>query len=244
MAKYKNIYESWKKDPIQFWKNLSKDIDWNTKPSKILDDEKTPFNRWFPEATLNTSYNAIDRHVIAGKGDQDAIIYDSPITNVKRKISYSELQYQVSQFAGALLKQGVQKGDRVIIYMPMIPEAIVSMLACARIGAVHSVVFGGFASNELAIRIDDCKPKVMISASCGHEPNRIIEYKPLLNKAIEIAKHKVNKCIIFQREALKAELYINQDIDWYDAIKDVPLVDPVEVSANDPLYILYTSGTT
>ena len=244
MAKYKNIYESWKKNPINFWKNLSRDIDWSTKPSKILDDKKAPFYRWFPGATLNTSYNAIDRHVIAGKGEQDAIIYDSPITNVKRKISYLELQYQVSQFAGALLKQGVQKGDRVIIYMPMIPESIVSMLACARIGAVHSVVFGGFASNELAIRIDDCKPKVIISASCGHEPNRIIEYKPLLNKAIEIAKHKVNKCIIFQRETLKAELDINQDIDWYDAIKDVPLADPIEVSANDPLYILYTSGTT
>ena len=164
MASFKNIYESWKKNQIQFWRNQSEDIVWKTKPSKILDDTNAPFYKWFPEATLNTSYNAIDRHVIAGRGEQDAIIYDSPITNVKRKISYSQLQYQVSQFAGALLNQGLQKGDRVIIYMPMIPEAIVSMLACARIGAVHSVVFGGFASKELAIRIDDCKPKIIISS--------------------------------------------------------------------------------
>ena len=185
MANFKNVYESWKKNQIQFWKYQSEDIVWKTKPSKILDDTNAPFYKWFPKATLNTSYNAIDRHVNAGRGEQDAIIYDSPITNVKSKISYSQLQYQVSQFAGALLNQGVQKGDRIIIYMPMIPEAIVSMLACTRIGAVHSVVFGGFASNELAIRIDDCKPKVVISASCGHEPNKIIEYKPLLNKAIQ-----------------------------------------------------------
>ena len=214
------------------------------KPKKILDKENIPFYKWFPDGILNTCFNAIDRHVINGRGEQDAIIYDSPITNVKQKISYSQMLFRVSQFSGALIKQGVKKSDRVIIYMPMIPEAVIAMLACARIGAVHSVVFGGFASNELAIRIDDCKPKVIVSASCGHEPNKIIEYKPLLSKALEIAKHQVSKCIIFQRNSLNVDLDPNLDIDWNEAILDVELASPVEVQANDPLYILYTSGTT
>ena len=244
MAYYKDIYESWKKNPLQFWDQQSNDIDWIRKPKKILDDENIPFYKWFPDGVLNTCFNAIDRHVIDGRGEQDAIIYDSPITNVKQKISYSQLLFRVSQFSGALRKQGVEKSDRVIIYMPMIPEAVIAMLACARIGAVHSVVFGGFASNELAVRIDDCKPKVIVSASCGHEPNKIIEYKPLLSKALELAKHQVSKCIIFQRNSLKVDLDRNLDIDWNEAIVDVDLVSPVEVQANDPLYILYTSGTT
>ena len=244
MAYYKDIYESWKKNPLQFWDQQSNDIDWIRKPKKILDDENIPFYKWFPDGVLNTCFNAIDRHVIDGRGEQDAIIYDSPITNVKQKISYSQLLFRVSQFSGALRKQGVEKSDRVIIYMPMIPEAVIAMLACARIGAVHSVVFGGFASNELAVRIDDCKPKVIVSASCGHEPNKIIEYKPLLSKALELAKHQVSKCIIFQRNSLKVDLDPNLDIDWNEAIVDVDLVSPVEVQANDPLYILYTSGTT
>ena len=244
MAYYKDIYESWKKNPLQFWDKQSNDIDWIRKPKKILDDENIPFYKWFPDGILNTCFNAIDRHVINGRGEQDAIIYDSPITNVKQKISYSQLLFRVSQFSGALIKQGVEKSDRVIIYMPMIPEAVIAMLACARIGAVHSVVFGGFASNELAIRIDDCKPKVIVSASCGHEPNKIIEYKPLLSKALEIAKHQVSKCIIFQRNSLNVDLDPNLDIDWNEAILDVELASPVEVQANDPLYILYTSGTT
>ena len=244
MAYYKDIYESWKKNPLQFWDKQSNDIDWIRKPKKILDDENIPFYKWFPDGILNTCFNAIDRHVINGRGEQDAIIYDSPITNVKQKISYSQLLFRVSQFSGALIKQGVKKSDRVIIYMPMIPEAVIAMLACARIGAVHSVVFGGFASNELAIRIDDCKPKVIVSASCGHEPNKIIEYKPLLSKALEIAKHQVSKCIIFQRNSLNADLNPNLDIDWNEAILDAELASPVEVQANDPLYILYTSGTT
>ena len=244
MAYYKDIYESWKKNPLQFWDQQSNDIDWIRKPKKILDDENIPFYKWFPDGVLNTCFNAIDRHVIDGRGEQDAIIYDSPITNVKQKISYSQLLFRVSQFSGALRKQGVEKSDRVIIYMPMIPEAVIAMLACARIGAVHSVVFGGFASNELAVRIDDCKPKVIVSASCGHEPNKIIKYKPLLSKALELAKHQVSKCIIFQRNSLKVDLDPNLDIDWNEAIVDVELANPVEVQANDPLYILYTSGTT
>jgi len=244
LAYYKDIYESWKKNPLQFWDQQSNDIDWIRKPKKILDDENIPFYKWFPDGVLNTCFNAIDRHVIDGRGEQDAIIYDSPITNVKQKISYSQLLFRVSQFSGALRKQGIEKSDRVIIYMPMIPEAVIAMLACARIGAVHSVVFGGFASNELAVRIDDCKPKVIVSASCGHEPNKIIKYKPLLSKALELAKHQVSKCIIFQRNSLKVDLDPNLDIDWNEAIVDVELANPVEVQANDPLYILYTSGTT
>ena len=244
MGSYKKIYENWKEDQLKFWKEQSEDINWDKKPQKILDDSKSPFYNWFPDASLNTCYNAVDRHVLSGRGNQIAIIYDSPVTNVKKKLTYEQLQSQIIQFSGALKKLGVVKGDRVIIYMPMIPEAVVAMLACARIGAIHSVVFGGFASNELATRIDDCQPKVIVSASCGHEASKIIKYKPLLDKAAEIAKHKVDKCIIYQRKSLQASLIPGQDIDWNDAIKDVTSPEPISVEANHPLYILYTSGTT
>ena len=244
MGNYKKIYDNWQKDPKTFWKEQSENIDWEKNPVKVLDDDNKPFYKWYSDGSLNTCFNAIDRHVINGRGEQDAILYDSPVTNTKKKITYSELKYQVSIFAGALKKLGVLKGDRVIIYMPMIPEALVAMLACSRLGAIHSVVFGGFASNELAVRIDDCKPKIIVSASCGHEPNRIVEYKPLLDNAIKIASHQVERCIIYQREALNVKLIPDQDIDWNEVVKDVSLTDPVEVQANDPLYILYTSGTT
>ena len=244
MGSYKKIYQSWKEDQLKFWKKQSEGIDWEKKPQKILDDSSLPFYKWFPDGRLNTCYNAIDRHVLSGKGNQTAIIYDSPVTNIKKKISYKRLQEQIIQFSGALKKLGVSKGDRVIIYMPMIPEAIIAMLACARIGAIHSVVFGGFASTELATRIDDCQPKLIVSASCGHEVNKIIKYKPLLDKAVELAKHKVEKCIIFQRESHQAPLNTGQDIDWNEAIKNVSSPEPLAVEANHPLYILYTSGTT
>ena len=202
MGNYKKIYYNWQKDPKTFWKEQSEKIDWERKPTKILDDDNKPFYKWYPDGILNTCFNAIDRHVQNGRGEQDAILYDSPVTNTKKRITYSDLKYQVSKFAGALKKLGITKGDRVIIYMPMIPEALVAMLACSRLGAIHSVVFGGFASNELAVRIDDCKPKIIVSASCGHEPNRIVEYKPLLDNAIKIASHHVEKCIIYQKEDL------------------------------------------
>ena len=244
MGSYKKIYQSWKEDQLKFWQKQSEGIDWEKKPQKILDDSNLPFYKWFPDGRLNTCYNAIDRHVLSGKGNQTAIIYDSPVTNIKKKISYKQLQGQIIQFSGALKKLGVSKGDRVIIYMPMIPEAIIAMLACARIGAIHSVVFGGFASTELATRIDDCQPKLIVSASCGHEVNKIIKYKPLLDKAVELAKHKVEKCIIFQRESHQAPLNTGQDIDWNEAIKNVSSPEPLAVEANHPLYILYTSGTT
>ena len=244
MGSYKKIYQSWKEDQLKFWKKQSEGIDWEKKPIKILDDSNQPFYKWFPDGRLNTCYNAIDRHVLSGRGNQTAIIYDSPVTNVKKQISYNQLQRQIIQFSGALNKLGISKGDRVIIYMPMIPEAVIAMLACARIGAIHSVVFGGFASTELATRIDDCQPKLIVSASCGHEADKIIKYKPLLDKAVELAKHKVEQCIIYQRESYQASLITGQDIDWNEAIKNVSSPDPVAVEANHPLYILYTSGTT
>ena len=211
--------------------------------TKILNSDNPPFYKWFEDGTTNTCYNAVDLHVKNGNGKKLAIIYDSPITKSQKKITYSELKDQVSVFAGALVNQGIKKGDRVIIYMPMIPEAVIAMLACGRIGAIHSVVFGGFAANELASRIDDSKAKIILSASCGYEPGKTIAYKPLLKKAIELAKHKVEKCIIYQRKDFKADLDKN-DIDWNDAIKDAKPVDCVEMNANDYAYILYTSGTT
>ncbi|MEA3223565.1 MAG: propionyl-CoA synthetase, partial [Thermodesulfobacteriota bacterium] len=219
-------------------------LTWDKKWDKVLDDSRAPFYKWFSGGKLNTCYNALDLHVENGRADQIAVIYDSPVTDTIRKITYKELLDDVSRFAGVLRSLGVQKGDRVIIYMPMVPQAMVAILSCARIGAIHSVVFGGFAPNELAVRIDDAKPKVIVSASCGIEPKRAIPYKPLLDDAIDISSHKPDKCVILQRPQVKAALIEGRDLDWDAVMKDALPVDCVLVDATDPLYILYTSGTT
>lgn len=241
---YAAVYNAWKNDPEGFWMEQAKAINWVTPPTKALDDSKAPLYRWFADAQVNTCFNAVDRHVENGRGDQAAIIYDSPVTNTKRKITYAELQTRVASLAGALRAKGVEKGDRVIIYMPMIPEALEAMLACARLGAIHSVVFGGFAANELAVRIDDATPKAIIAASCGIEPGRVVHYKPLLNGAIEMAKHKPDFTVILQREQEVAELIDGRDFDWHDFQQGVTPAECVPVRGDHPAYILYTSGTT
>ena len=241
---YQDIYDSSINNKEEFWENAAKDIFWYKKPTKILNSSNPPFYKWYEDGITNTCYNAIDIHIDNGKGDKIAIIYDSPITGVKKKFTYNQLKEKVSLLSGALKNQGVTKGDRVIIYMPMIPEAVFAMLACGRIGAIHSVVFGGFAANELASRIDDSKAKIIVSASCGYEPGRVVEYKPLLNKALELAKHKPSRCIIFQREKNKTNLNPEIDISWDDAQKNAKPQDCVQMNANDYAYILYTSGTT
>ena len=241
---YKEIYNSWKKDPEAFWMNAAEAIDWDKKPSKALFADRAPLYEWFSDSMVNTCYNAVDRHVFNGRADQKAIIYDSPMTDTKYSITFAELLEKVASLAGALSSKGISKGDRVIIYMPMIPEGIISMLACARIGAIHSVVFGGFASNELAVRIDDAKPKAIIAASCGLEPNRIVEYKPLIDSAIELANYKPNTVIIFQRPQCKAKLVNGRDYDWEHIQNKVEKAPCVSVEGSHPAYILYTSGTT
>jgi propionyl-CoA synthetase len=232
------------RDPDGYWSDVAQQIVWTRKWDRVLDRSREPFYRWFAGGELNTCYNALDRHVEGSRGDQPALIYDSPVTGTIRTYTYRELLDLVSRFAGVLAGLGVKRGDRVILYMPMVPQAAIAMLACARLGAVHSVVFGGFAARELAVRIDDCTPKVIVSASCGIEVNRIVAYKPLLDEAIQIAKHKPERCVIFQREQQRGELVPGRDLDWDAAMASAKPAPCTPVEATDPLYILYTSGTT
>ncbi len=241
---YEEAYKKSIQDPDAFWAEAAEDCHWYKKWDKVLDDANKPFYRWFTGGVCNTCYNALDFHIDNGRGDQDALIYDSPVTDTIKKYTYSELRDEVAQFAGVLANQGVTKGDRVIIYMPMIAEAAMAMLACARIGAVHSVVFGGFAAKELATRIEDAKPKVIVSASCGIEVAKVIAYKPLLDEAIEFSSHKPEKCVVLQRPMETAGMIDSRDVDWNEAMAAAQPQACVELAATDPLYILYTSGTT
>ncbi|MEV8433297.1 propionyl-CoA synthetase [Streptomyces chartreusis] len=243
MGMYEDVFRTSLEDPERFWLRAAAGVDWEVAPSRALDSSAAPFHRWFPDGRLNVCFNAVDRHVEAGRGEQAALIYDSPVTGTRRTYTYARLRDEVAAFAGALAGLGVGQGDRVVIYMPMVPEAAIAMLACARIGAVHSVVFGGFAPPELAVRIDDATPKVVVSASCGIEGKRVIPYKPLLDQAIELAGHKPYKQVILQRPQQRAELGPD-DLDWAELVADASPADCVPVAATDPLYILYTSGTT
>ena len=247
-SQYPEVYKNWQDNPEKFWAEAAKEIDWFSEPTQIFNPDGEVYGTWFEGATCNTCYNCVDRHVAGGRADQAAVIYDSPITGAKKTYSYSELKQEVVALAAVLQDRGVGKGDRVIIYMPMVPEASFAMLACARLGAVHSVVFGGFAAAELATRIDDATPKAIISSSCGIEPGRIIAYKPLLDDAIELSTHKPQSTIILQREQLPCDMIEGRDFDYAGetraAIAAGREVDCVPVLATDPLYILYTSGTT
>jgi propionyl-CoA synthetase len=248
-SRYHEVYARWQRDPEGFWSEAANELDWFEKPAATFDPKAGIYGRWFPGGVSNTCYNALDRHVNAGRGDQVAIIYDSPLAGAKRTLTYHRLLTETQVLAAMLRDLGVEKGDRVILYMPMVPEAVIAMLACARIGAVHSVVFGGFAARELATRIDDAKPKVILSASCGIEPGRIVHYKPLLDEAITLAQHKPSACLILQRPQAEATMIAGRDHDWA-AVRDHALIharsvyDCVPVASTDPLYILYTSGTT
>ena len=248
-SRYHDVYARWQRDPEGFWAEAANEIDWFEKPKTTFDRNAGIYGHWFPGGVSNTCYNAIDRHVNAGRGEQVALIYDSPLAGAKRTLTYHRLLTETQVLAAMLRDLGVEKGDRVILYMPMVPEAVVAMLACARIGAVHSVVFGGFAARELATRIDDAKPTVILSASCGIEPGRIVHYKPLLDEAITLAQHKPSACLILQRPQAEAIMIAGRDHDWA-TVRDHALVharsiyDCVPVASTDPLYILYTSGTT
>src|SRR5262245_8370403 len=244
MSRYQQAFRRSVTDPEGFWGEAAAAIDWDRKPTVVLDSSHPPFTRWFADGTLNTCFNALDRHVLAGRGEQPALIYDSPVTATQRTFTYRQLMDEVARFAGVLRGLGVVAGDRVVIYLPMVPEAAISMLACARIGAVHSVVFGGFAANELALRIDDAAPKVVVSASCGIEVTRVLEYMPILERAIELSNHKPQACVILQRPQAAARLVEGRHVDWVQEMSTVEPVECVSVAATDPLYILYTSGTT
>ena len=243
-ARFAAVYQQSVERPEEFWAEAAAEIDWVKPWERVLDDSRAPFYRWFAGGQLNTCYNALDRHVDGGRAEQLALIYDSPVTDTVATFTYRELRDAVATFAGALAAQGVKRGDRVVIYMPMVPEAAIAMLACARLGAIHSVVFGGFAANELAGRIEDAQPKVVVTASCGIEPGRLVAYKPLLDAAIDLVQAKPDACIIVQRPQLEAELQPGRDITWEQAMADAQPAECVAVEATDPLYILYTSGTT
>ena len=248
MSRYHEVYNAWKQDPERFWAEAAREIDWINLWDKVFDPNMGEYGRWFAGAECNTAYNCLDRHVLRGRGEQNALIYDSPVTGTKRAYTYAELTHEVATFGAVLQDLGVKKGDRVIIYMPMIPEAAIAMLACARIGAIHSVVFGGFAASELATRIDDSKPVAIVSASCGIETARIVPYKPLLDKAIDLAQHKISASVVLQRPQATASMVAGLDHDWAEAVADAKArgrkAACVPVKATDPLYILYTSGTT
>ncbi|HEU4345826.1 MAG TPA: propionyl-CoA synthetase [Candidatus Binatia bacterium] len=241
---YDEVYARWLDDPQSFWAEAAEAVHWYRKWDRVLDDSRPPFYRWFTGGLVNSCYNALDRHVESGRANQPALIYDSPVTETIKTFTYRELLDEVARFAGVLVRQRIQKGDRVIIYMPMVPEAIVAMLACARIGAIHSVVFGGFAAHELANRITDARPKLIVSASCGIEVDRVLPYKPLLDKAIELALVKPERCIIVQRSHATASMIAGRDLDWSELMASAKPAECVPVASTDPLYILYTSGTT
>lgn len=243
MVSYQSEYQKSLQDPGGFWAEQAKRVSWTKAPNTILDKDANGVDIWFPDGELNSSYLALDRHIELGRGDQLALIYDSPVTDTVKKYTYTELRDEVAKFAGVLKSLGIERGDRVIIYLPMIPEAAISMLACARLGAIHSVVFGGFAAKELATRIDDSSPKIILTASCGIEFSNIIEYKPLIDEAIDLAEHKVEHCVVYQRSQCRASMG-DRDVDWVSALEAASPADCVSVKSTDPLYILYTSGTT